>query len=427
MESAYGVGITNRFSRFLITDSDDEEESKKQLEAANKTDNIKPSGEVAKTSASKPATEAKPKQFAEKGIKSNKENTVDRTKTATNELQKGGQDPKLKNKANFGDGDSRGNNSPIQQRSKAEPFGKSDRNTGYKNNPRYENAADRNFETSGEFRDPDYGRAKQGGRGGRGGQRPISRGREFDRRSGSDRSGVKPVNKKDGAGQRNWGSYKDDTGAHTPTGNENEANETEEKEKPEGGAEFAPEAPEGEPASSTNAKGSGPGEPEKEPEKPTMTLDQYKSLPNNQRQKPVFNVRKAGEGEDQSWMKKMTLVKKEKVDGEETDEDEEEEDEDPRRYGRQKKVIKMNFRFANPPTRRRGFGRGRGGQRGFDGPDEGRDMGPAAPAGDANFGDAQATPVRTSRIYEVTPSRGRQLDQYKPRVDDERDFPSLIG
>lgn len=53
-----------------------------------------------------------------------------------------------------------------------------------------------------------------GGRGrgrGRGGGGYDFRGkREFDRQSGSDRSGVKAVDKRDGAGSHNWGTMKDD-------------------------------------------------------------------------------------------------------------------------------------------------------------------------------------------------------------------------
>jgi hypothetical protein len=45
------------------------------------------------------------------------------------------------------------------------------------------------------------------GRGGRG--RGGGGKREFDRHSGSERSGVKPVEKRDGSGSYNWGSAKD--------------------------------------------------------------------------------------------------------------------------------------------------------------------------------------------------------------------------
>ncbi len=50
-----------------------------------------------------------------------------------------------------------------------------------------------------------------GGRGGRGGYGQDTRGkRDFDRQSGSDKSGVKPVEKRDGSGPHNWGSVQDE-------------------------------------------------------------------------------------------------------------------------------------------------------------------------------------------------------------------------
>ena len=61
------------------------------------------------------------------------------------------------------------------------------------------------------------------GRGGRGGFRGRGRGRggsfdnrgkrEFDRHSGSDKSGVKPTEKREGSGAFNWGNPADDFAA----------------------------------------------------------------------------------------------------------------------------------------------------------------------------------------------------------------------
>merc|ERR1719510_1159131 len=47
------------------------------------------------------------------------------------------------------------------------------------------------------------GRGGPGGRGGRGK-------RDFDRKSGDDKTGVKPVDKKDGSGSHNWGTFEDE-------------------------------------------------------------------------------------------------------------------------------------------------------------------------------------------------------------------------
>jgi plasminogen activator inhibitor 1 RNA-binding protein len=51
-----------------------------------------------------------------------------------------------------------------------------------------------------------------------------------------------------------------------------------------------------------------------------LTLDEYKALKGN-RQKPTYNLRKAGEGEDLTQWKKMYALKKKE--GEEDDEEEE--------------------------------------------------------------------------------------------------------
>ena len=51
-----------------------------------------------------------------------------------------------------------------------------------------------------------------------------------------------------------------------------------------------------------------------------LTLDEYKALKGN-RQKPQYNLRKAGEGEDLTQWKKMYALKKKE--GEEDDDDEE--------------------------------------------------------------------------------------------------------
>jgi len=51
-----------------------------------------------------------------------------------------------------------------------------------------------------------------------------------------------------------------------------------------------------------------------------LTLDEYKALKGN-RQKPTYNIRKAGEGEDLTQWKKMYALKKKE--GEEEEEEEE--------------------------------------------------------------------------------------------------------
>merc|ERR1712048_1001449 len=130
---------------------------------------------------------------------------------------------------------------PVVEEAKQEPGGgeRGGRGRGGFSGPRREN---NNNEEGGTetraFRDQDDNKFGSGGfgsggfggdnseterRAGRGGFRGRGRGsgrggrgREFDRRSGSDRSsGVKAVDKKDGHGSSNWGTPEDDLAAQT--------------------------------------------------------------------------------------------------------------------------------------------------------------------------------------------------------------------
>merc|ERR1712157_211042 len=125
----------------------------------------------------------------------------------------------------------------------------------------------------------------RGGRGGRGGKR------DFDRKSGDDKTGVKPVDKKDGNGSHNWGTFEDeikaeDDKANVSASDESPAENTEQKEKTEGEVtELDAEA---------EAKKAA-----EEEEARTMTLDEWKAQQAGAKEdKPKFNVRKAGEGSD---------------------------------------------------------------------------------------------------------------------------------
>lgn len=82
---------------------------------------------------------------------------------------------------------------------------------------------DENREARGGARDGRDGRGRGGFRGrgrGRGGGRGgfDNRGkREYDRHSGSDKTSIKPVEKRDGAGSFNWGSPVEDWGREPDT------------------------------------------------------------------------------------------------------------------------------------------------------------------------------------------------------------------
>lgn len=139
---------------------------------------------------------------------------------------------------------------------------------------------DRNFGNRDNNRRYDGQRRNYDGRGGK---------REYDRQSGSDKTGVKAIEKREGGGAHNWGTHKQDIEDLNKNGSETDL-------KDDGN-------------SIENAK----SEENLEVKPVILTLDEYKTL-QGERQKPVFNTRKAGEGEDKKkWKNLVPLKKKEDV------------------------------------------------------------------------------------------------------------------
>lgn len=136
------------------------------------------------------------------------------------------------------------------------------------------------------------------GRGGRG--RGMGRGdgfdsrgkREFDRHSGSDRSGLKHEDKRGGSGSHNWGTVKDEL---TDLDQSNVTEET-------------PEGEEHHPVADTENKENEVEEVKEEGPK-EMTLDEWKAIQNKDRAKVEFNIRKPNEGADGQWKKGFVLHK----------------------------------------------------------------------------------------------------------------------
>lgn len=179
------------------------------------------------------------------------------------------------------------------------------------------------------------------------------------------------------------------------------------------------------------------------PEEPVeYTLDEWKAK-HGERKKPEFNIRQAGEGEDNAQWKKTFVLEKKKLAEEEEEEEEEIIDvaaEFPQRVGRQK-FLNIDIRFADSRTGGRGRGEGRGGPRGagmggrgrgFEGGDSRgfRDAEGGAPRGGYRGGyrggrggegrSAQSAPSTRGTYAQ----RGPQTPM-APKVDDEKDFPAL--
>lgn len=111
--------------------------------------------------------------------------------------------------------------------------------------------------------------------------------REFDRLSGSQKSGVKPVEKRDGGGARNWGRLSD-----------NYEILHEDDQTADGTAENA----ESKTASKPTKADDGPAK--------QMTLDEWKEQMRGSQSAPVYNLRKPGEGTDQKQWDRFQILKK---------------------------------------------------------------------------------------------------------------------
>lgn len=470
MEQSYGVGITNRFDLFLDGEDDpldvlkivdEEKEAKKKSKIAEKENKGK-----TETKA-KPATERK----GFKETSNVKTPSIGKPKEGLK-----GKEPRIVGPRPDGpkpDGPRvDGPRPPRGDR----PFGdrpeRTDKTVKFSSESREErnnrqNREDRPYQSGGDFfsRDrepgtrPDGERFAPRGRGGMG--RGMGRGmrggrggydnrgkREYDRQSGSDKTGVKAVDKREGGGARNWGSHRDDIDELNTSGNETQDWSGEKPEEPTTDAVVEPKDGESAPAAGDSAEETTPAEPEPE----ELTLDEWKAL-RKSRSKPQYNLRKAGEGEDPSQWKKMYALdkKKEELEGEEEEDLEFDASEYPQRVGRQKHVLDIEVVFGDSSRRGSGpRGRGRGGPRGMgrgrggfggdrpDRPDRGdrpeRMDRPDRPERDGPRGPPRefdpATSPRGGPAGLVAGAGIRRNDFNKPtarppKVDDEHDFPSL--
>ncbi|XP_041754358.1 intracellular hyaluronan-binding protein 4 isoform X2 [Coregonus clupeaformis] len=208
--------------------------------------------------------------------------------------------------------------------------------------------------------------------------------REFERHSGSDRTGVRPEEKRGGSGPRNWGSMRDHMsaaadGAPTEGGDGDEV-----ADSAEAGANRAPE---------TEGEGEAVVEVSVE-----MSLDEWKALQEQNRPKKEFNLRKA----DTIVPSDSVVIHKSKKQVEEHVEEVEEEDDTAslRRPANDITAkLKIDFGSLGRPSRgTRGGGRGGRG-------------GPA---------------TRPETISpQKPPEKARFQQGQAPNPDDPEDFPAL--
>jgi len=385
MESNYGIGVNNRYALFFEQDDADGDEVIKAVMAP-------------KTKASAPVSAAK---------KDAKPAPSTQTAVKKPETGKPARGEDKENRSNRFEGkrilDARkAQDGPKDQRVKDDRNNRRNRAlNGEESGPPSTGFGDSQSRPDGESR---RGRGG-GGRGGFGGERRGDRGerrgveggrgpprgkRDYDRKSGDDRTGVKSVDKREGGGSHNWGTFEDDIKA-----SDDKANTSTD----DAAAETAP-----------NDAGDGSGNEEpKEVEPKVMTLDEWKKQ-QGERSGPKFNLRKAGEGFDldPKWKKTFAYKKEREV---QDDEDDEDHELYPQRVNRLKRITDIEINFADSSRGGPGNAGGRGAGRGNRG---GRDR----PRGDRPPRNEGEKPRPRG------PGKGRGGAE-APNVNDEQSFPSL--
>lgn len=403
MDPRYSIGTTNRYALFLgeEDESADPQDIRKLVEVEKARKALKPVSVGLKENKinSKDVKESAEvrKPLGDKVAKNASSEDMERVKNRRNREEKPNNEVKARN-GDLGPRPRRDENAPRKPRRDSE------RREGEGNEPRGPRRERRDW-TEGEVEGRPDRRGTAPGK-----PRPRQttpnnrRKREFERKSGSDKTGVKPVDKREGGGAHNWGTHKDDLAA---TGIQNAENVSSD--------EIDTSDPKLENEKENNTENKDPGTVDEAAEEvEVLTLDEYRAR-RTKRQQPQFNLRKAGEGEDLTQWKDLVEMKKKK-EQENSDDDEELENlEFPQRVGRQKHVLGIDITFNDtrrggrpargprPPRegkeRREGTDGKFAGRKPYSGPREGR-----RPADDDN---------------------GNRREAAIPRVDDEKAFPSL--
>lgn len=400
MSTQYGIGVTK--NRYELFDSEDED----PLEVLKNCEQEKE--ERKKTKLSEKENKGKEPAVIAKSILPRKG-----IKETQNLKPQEGQKPKEDVKARVPRVD-RGDRK-ITPDNREERNNRRNRDERIQNDPFREDRKDSKTERTQSYGDSASDARRGGSRGGRGGYIPRgargggrggprtafdARGkREYDRQSGSDKTGVKPIDKRDGSGAHNWGTIQDDLeDIQGQPPNAPPEDTTWDGEKPENDAQ--PTEPN---TAEPENEESSPNVPDEE--KKELTLDEWKAL-KAPRQKPTYNIRKAGEGEDQTQWKKMYALQKKKEGEEDDDEEYEYESLDyPQRVGRQKHVLDIDIHFKDT----RGVARGR------------NTRGPGR-AGTRMGGPRGPNPPVPEKFQPQVREPNQKL---APKVDDEHDFPSL--
>lgn len=398
----HGIGVQNRYALFYDEDVDPLEILRQQEEEKQKrkTEKTMCKDKTKITKSKVPASVPSQKKTIESAsVKTSKSTEI--TESVTKPKPKGPTD--------------------RFQRS----YGSNQDSKDFEDRKNTRNREDQYFSTESKERDPEFRRGRGGARGrggrdrGRGfyGNAETRNRRMFERHSGSDKTGVRPVEKRDGAGSNNWGDIRSDIsrgkeealweeefdGDKTRDSTNWVDDEIAEKKEDLKNEIEATDTKENDPV---------PEEPIEEAVK-EMTLDEWKREQEAKRVVPKYNLRKPGEGEDdKQWKKSYMLKKKAKEEDEDQDDEEEEDDEEYNRKGNQRLLLDIQINFSD--SRRGMRGRGRGGR----GAPRAAGREPVQERGNRGGGGGRAGNRESAK------GKGQQS---APRVDDFNDFPSLAN
>lgn len=404
MENHYGIAVANKFSLFFDDECDPLEILKTTEEAKLKK------SEKSKKDAKNEAKAAKSKKTTKKPATP----VMDQPKGVDVNANKKEGDQRPRGRGKMTEGERTGSARPGGNRE----FDRPPRRDRQMDRERPERAGDR---PPMEFRErgdrPESGRGRgRGERGGRGRGRGGRGGgfgskREFERHSGSDKTGIKPVDKREGGGAHNWGTMKDDM--------DDQLNESTTEE--------VVETPEGNENQNPNAEPTEEEAPAEEEGPKEMTLDEWRAMQTQSRAQTTFNIRKPGEGVNNDQWKKTYILKK-KAEAKNQDSEEEESDEEEEEDTRQKKnLLNIEITFNDQPTRGRGGRRGRGGgDRGGRGRGRGDRGGRGGGGGGgSDRGPGDRAPGERGGFGGQRGDRGGNRREAAPHIEDENDFPTL--
>lgn len=411
MENIYGIGVTNRYALFLS-----EEDPLEKLKAKEKAKEAKKK-KLQASSAEKENKGVKTVVPKDKPLKVNGINNNQNLKSDTKPKDDAAGKPKKIEKAKFEE------KKPVQI--DASKDNETENITQNRRENVYSDDKEKRF--NGEFRAPRgdreqredgerYGRGGSGGsrpprgRGGRGGGVGGGRGgdfrgkREFDRQSGSDKTGIKPNPKRNGAGPHNWGTDRDEIEEQIQGSGTNDTS-----------GDWGDQSKANDSAATFDSNGEKKDEPTVDAPEPAeeqakeITLDEWKASRGVKLLKPQYNLRKAGEGEDLTQWQNMYELKKKKEAKDAADQlnEEEKANELAAKAPKKKEILDTNFHFADQPSRG-GRGKGRMGMRGRGGGERDRSFRDRGPREKRDF------------------SRGgNSTNVPKVDVNNEQDFPSL--